>query len=69
MYILQQPLLCGHGHINHPLNYYNFYSLMKYEYARSLCLFDTGRMAKIALKMSIMKVGKFMSSPGNGFMS
>ena len=31
--------------------------------------FDTEPMAKIAVKMSIMRVVKFMSSPGNDFMS
>ena len=30
---------------------------------------DTEPMAKIAVKMSIMRVGKFMSSPGNDFTS
>ena len=31
--------------------------------------FDTAPMAKIAVKMSIMRVVKFMSSPGNDFTS
>ena len=31
--------------------------------------FDTEPMAKIAVKMSIMRVVKFMSSPGNVFTS
>ena len=31
--------------------------------------FDTEPMTKIAVKMSIMRVVKFMSSPGNDFMS
>ena len=31
--------------------------------------FDTEPMAKIAVKMSIMRVVKFMSSPANDFMS
>ena len=31
--------------------------------------FDTEPMAKIAVKMSIMRVVKFMSSPGNDFTS
>ena len=31
--------------------------------------FDTELVAKIAVKMSIMRVVKFMSSPGNDFMS
>ena len=31
--------------------------------------FDTEPVAKIAVKMSIMRVVKFMSSPGNDFMS
>ena len=35
----------------------------------ALNLFDTEPMAKIAVKMSIMRVVKFMSSPGNDFMS
>ena len=34
-----------------------------------LTLFDTVPMAKIAVKMSIMRVVKFMSSPGNDLMS
>ena len=35
----------------------------------ALNLFDTKPMAKIAVKMSIMRVVKFMSSPSNDFMS
>ena len=35
----------------------------------ALNLFNTEPMAKIAVKMSIMRVVKFMSSPGNDFMS
>ena len=31
--------------------------------------FNIEPMAKIAVKVSIMRVGKFMSSPGNDFMS
>ena len=48
---------------------YEYHQILSSFGHHALNPFDTATMAKVAVKMSIMRVVKFMSSPGNDFTS